>query len=153
MPTSSSNILPFQGEHHGARVLNWPIPEERRSKIRYPLGLNVRFRYFAEGSFLFGLGRTVDVSSGGVLVVFPHILSQRAISVGDEVEMGIEWPPLLDGRISLQLFAVGCVVRRRPSDFAASFERYQLRTMKSSSEPRVRLGTDVNERPPGKLTL
>lgn len=113
----------------------------------------MRFRYFAEGSFLFGVGRTVDVSSGGVLVVFPHILCQRAISVGDEVEMGIEWPPLLDGRISLQLFAVGCVVRRRPFDFAGSFERYQLRTTRSSSEPLVRLRTDVIERPPSKLTL
>jgi len=46
------------------------------------------------------------VSSGGVLVVFPHLIPQRAIIVGDEVEMGIECAPLLDGRISLQLFAV-----------------------------------------------
>ena len=145
MPLSSNKILPFLREHPAATVLNWPVPVERRSKLRYPLDLSVRFRYFAGGSLLFGVGRTVNVSSGGVLVVSPNILSLHEISVGVNVEMNIEWPPLLDGRISLQLFAVGWVVRRRPFDFAASFERHQLRTVKSSSLPTSRLEADVME--------
>jgi hypothetical protein len=148
MPPSSSKVLPFPGEHPRATVLNWPVLVERRSKVRYPLDLSVRFRYFAGGSLLFGVGRTVDVSSGGVLVGSLRIPTPHEIGVGVNVEMSIEWPPLLDGRIALQLFAVGSVVRRRPLDFAASFEHYQLRTVKSSIKPAARLGADVTEWPP-----
>jgi hypothetical protein len=152
MPPSSSNVLPFRGEHHGAPVLSWPVAAERRSKLRYPLDLGVRFRYFAGGSLLFGAGRTVDLSSGGILVISPRVISPHEINVGEDVEMSIEWPPLLDGRITLQLFAVGWVVRRGPFHFAASFERYQLRTMKSSTQPAARSGADVIEWPPSELT-
>jgi hypothetical protein len=148
MPSSSSKVLPFPTHHPGATVLNGPALVERRSKVRYPLDLSVRFRCFAGGSLRFGVGRTVDVSSGGVLVVSPRILSPLEIRVGVNVEMSIEWPPLLDGRISLQLFAVGWVVRHRPFDFAASFERYQIRTVKRSSQPAPRLKADVIEWPP-----
>jgi PilZ domain len=153
MRASSSKILPFQREQHGAPVSNWPVPAERRSKVRYPLDLSVRFRSFPKGSLVFDVGRTVDVSSGGVLVVSQRVVSPEEIGVGALVEMSIEWPPLLDGRIAMQLFAIGRVVRRRPFDFAASFERYEFRTVKSSSQPSVRLGADVLEWPPSKLTL
>jgi hypothetical protein len=148
MPPSSSKVLHFPGEQNGATVLSWPILAERRSKVRYPLDLSVRFRYFAGGSLRYGVGRTVDVSSGGVLVVSQRILSPHEIDVGVNVEMSIEWPPMLDGRICLQLFAVGFVARRRPFDFAAAFERYQLRTMKSLRQPAARSGVDVIEWPP-----
>jgi hypothetical protein len=152
MPPSSSRIFSFQGEPHGAIAANRPILAERRSKVRYPLDLSVRFRSIS-GSLFSGAGRTVNVSSGGVLVVSPHIVSRHEISVGVQVEMSIEWPSLLDGRIPLQLFAVGWVVRRGAVDFATSFERYQFRTMKRSSQPPVRSGGDVIEWPPSEITL
>jgi hypothetical protein len=96
------------------------------------LDLGVRFRPLS-GSLASGTGRAVNVSSGGVLVVFQQVVSPHEIGVGAWMEMSIEWPSLLDGRIPLQLFAVGRVVRQRTSIFAASFERYQFRTMASSS--------------------
>jgi hypothetical protein len=152
MRPSSSKILPFQREHRGAMVSNWPVLAERRSKVRYPLDLSVRFRSFPKGPLLFGAGRTVDVGSGGVLVVSQHVVSYEEIGVGALVEMSMEWPSLLDGRIPMQLFAIGRVVRRGPFDFAASFERYEFRTVKISSQPPVRLGADVLEWPPSKPT-
>ena len=79
------------------------------------------------------------MSSGGVLVVTEHVVSQRDIRAGAKVEMSFEWPALLDGRIPLQLFAVGLVVRRRTSDFAAAFERYQFRTVRNSTLLHARL--------------
>jgi hypothetical protein len=148
MPPSSRNVLPFPGEHPDLAILNWPVLGERRSKVRYPLELNIRYRYFAGGSLRFGAGRTINVSSGGVLVASTRIIPPHEMSVGENVEMSIEWPPLLDGRISLQLFAVGWVVRRRPFDFAVSFERYQLRTTKRSSQPAARVAANVVEWPP-----
>jgi hypothetical protein len=82
MPSSSSKVLPFPTHHPGATVLNGPALVERRSKVRYPLDLSVRFRCFAGKSLRLGAGRTVDVSSSGVLVVSPRVLSPHEISVG-----------------------------------------------------------------------
>ena len=102
---------------------------ERRLKFRFPLDLVVRFRPLTGPEF-FGAGRAVNVSSRGVLVVSEQPIGRHEISVGALVEMSMAWPSLLDGRIPLQLFAVGRVVRYRGSDFAAAFENYQFRTLK-----------------------
>jgi hypothetical protein len=156
MPTSTnsfSKIVAVPEEHHGAIVSDPPIPAERRFRFRYPLNLSVRFR-FLSGTFSFsGAGRTVNVSSRGVLVVSQHLISQQEISVPARVEMSIEWPSLLDGRIPLQLFAVGLVLRRGASDFAATFERYQFRTMRRSSQPPAQVGGEVIEWSPSKFAL
>jgi hypothetical protein len=151
MPSSSSTTFSLAGAHHGAIVSNRPVQAERRATVRFPLDLRVRFRSIS-GSVFSGTGRAINMSSGGVLVVCPHIVSQLEISVGVLLEMKIEWPLLLDGRIPLQLFAAGWVVRRRPFDFAASFERYQFRTMKRSSQPSVLSGGNVIEWPPTGIT-
>jgi PilZ domain len=110
-------------------VFHWPIQEERRLKCRYPLDLKLRFRCCADGSHFSGAGRAVNLSSGGVLVASNH-----AVSVGELVEMSIEWPLLLHDRVPLQLFAVGRVLRREISHFAASFERHEFRIAKSSNQ-------------------
>ena len=109
-------------------VSPWPIPAERRVKVRYPLDLSVRFRYFHAGSRFSGAGLTVNLSSGGALVASKH-----RTHVGVLVEMSMEWPSMLDGRVSLQLIAVGRVVRIGPSLFAVSFERHEFRTMRSDT--------------------
>jgi len=146
-------MLSALGGQQGAIVSNPPIPEERRLRFRYPLNLSVRFRFLSGTSRLSGAGRTVNVSSRGVLVASQHLISQQEISVPARVEMRIEWPSLLDGRTPLQLFPVGIVLRRGASDFAATFERYQFRTMRSSSQRPARLGGDVVEWPPSKVAV
>lgn len=109
------------------------LPSERRAKFRYALNLSVRFRPLS-GSHFLGAGRAVNMSSGGVLVLAP-LAPGGEISVGAWVEVSIEWPSLLDGRIPLQLIVVGRVVRRRAAQFAASVERYQFRTVGSTIPP------------------
>jgi len=125
-------------QNRGMPVPNRATRAERRSKFRFPLDLNVRFRPLS-GSLFSGAGRAVNVSSGGVLVVSKRVVSPKEISVGELVEMSIEWPSLLDGKIPLQLFAVGYVVRRRTFDFAAAFERYQFRTLNRPIPPGLEL--------------
>jgi len=60
------------------------------------------------------------------------VASEHQITVGALVEMSIEWPSMIDGRIPLQLVAVGRILRREEccgtSRFAATFERYEFRT-------------------------
>ncbi len=125
-------------QNRGALVATRATRAERRSKFRFPLDLSVRFRPLS-GSPFSGAGRAVNLSSGGVLVVSQRVVSPKEISVGELVEMSIEWPSLLDGKIPLQLFAVGCVVRRRTFDFAAAFERYQFRTLSRPIPPNLEL--------------
>jgi len=145
MPTSSTSfgsILALPKEHHYRIVSNWPVAAERRSKIRFSLVLDVRFRSLSTKSVFYGAGRAVNVSSGGALVVSQHLLAQYKISVGALAEIGIEWPSLLDGTIPLQLRTVGRVLRCGASDFAVEFERYEFRTMRHSSEPLAPLARD-----------
>jgi hypothetical protein len=144
---SFGGILAFPEEHRGSIIGSRSIPAERRSKARFPLDLSVRFRPLSSRFLSSGAGRAVNVSSSGLLVVSQHIVSQHALRVGEQVEMSIEWPSLLDGKIPLQLFAVGRVVRRRASDFAAAFERYQFRTMRSASLPQAGLADGVVQWP------
>jgi hypothetical protein len=70
------------------------------------------------------MGRTVNISSGGLLVE-----ADQRTQVGAKVELNIEWPSLLDGSIPLQLVAVGRVVRCLESGFALAFKEYQFRTL------------------------
>jgi hypothetical protein len=125
---SLARVLSFPAESRTSIVANWPVEAERRVKFRYPLELSVRFRYIAEGTRFSGQGWAVNMSSGGVLVA-----SEHQIVDGAPVKMSIEWPSLLDGRVPLQFVAIGWVLRRGASHFAATFERYEFRTMKISS--------------------
>ena len=140
--TAFSRILSLPGEDLGATASTWPILSEQRLRFRYPLNLNVRFRSLSETPIFSGVGRAVNLSSGGVLVVSQQVVSPHEFRIGARVEMSIEWPSLLDGRIPLQLLAVGRVVRRRVSDFAATFVRHEFRT-RISSPPRERSDSDI----------
>lgn len=97
---------------------------ERRLKIRYPVLLNVRYRTLGRANRIAGMGRTINMSSGGLLVA-----ADQRTQLGARIELNIEWPSMLDGMIPLQLVAVGKVVRCLESGFALSFTQYQFRTM------------------------
>lgn len=85
------------------------------------------------------------MSSGGVLVA-----SQHPIIVGALVELSIEWPSLLDGRIPLQLIAIGRVLRGGTSHFAASFDRHEFRTLRGPSRSPDVVATLLNRPRPLK---
>ena len=111
-----------------------PVLVERRLRSRYPLDLGVRFRSLSRARFRSGDGRAINISSGGLLVASDHPFSEHDLEVGTRVEMRIAWPFLLNGTVPLQLLTVGRVIRRGSSSFAATFELYQFRTVKSSSQ-------------------
>ena len=97
---------------------------ERRSKARYPVKLTVRYRTVGRNQHVNGVGQTLNMSSGGLLVS-----AQQEVSAGLRLEVNVEWPLLLDGTVPLQLVAHGKVVRCGDSMFAISFAQYQFRTM------------------------
>jgi PilZ domain len=140
--TSPTRMLPFTEQAHGLESPVQLIEMERRSKMRYPLVLKVRYRILRPKLHL-GVGQAVNLSSGGVLVV-----SRHELNVGEELEVRIEWPPLLDGLIPLQLVAVGSVVRCETSSFAVCFRRYQFRTVRRPVQP---IATSVFRTTPRRL--
>ena len=95
---------------------------ERRASKRFDLRLPLRYR--AEG--LSGAGEVVNISSGGVL------FSAEADRVpAGIVEMHISWPVLLDQSVSLNLVAVGPVVRTNLGKVAVRINKYEFRTAKA----------------------
>jgi hypothetical protein len=103
----------------------YPFPVERRSKFRFPLELRVRYRTLRRGSSCAGEGWVLNMSRGGILV-----FSQHEIGVGARMELSIEWPSLLYGRIPVRFVTQGKVVRCDPSSFAVVMARYEFRTAK-----------------------
>lgn len=101
---------------------------ERRSKARYPVELKVRFRALpSDGIALLGCGRTLNVSSSGLLIATDEPL----VKAGSRLHVSMEWPSMLNDKTPLQLIVVCRVIRRQASGFAAVMERYQFRTRKA----------------------
>jgi hypothetical protein len=95
---------------------------ERRTRLRFPFDLRVRFRSLEQVYPVAGAGRVRNMSSGGILVAY-----QQEISAGTPLELNIDWPTRLEGRIPLQLVAEGTVLRCDPCSFVVGLERYQFR--------------------------
>ena len=96
-------------------------PIERRSRVRFPFELRVRFRSLDPGHPLSGTGRLVNMSSGGLLVA-----SRHEMILGTLLEVNIDWPTRLDDRIPLRLIAAGKVTRCDSFRFAVILERYHF---------------------------
>lgn len=103
-----------------------PSRVERRSKVRFPVRLKVRYRCLDHHRFAAGEGQTLDMSSSSLLV-----MCRQAVEPGSRVEVVIDWPSQLDFRIPLQLIVIGRVVRAGGGTFAVEFAQHQFRTARS----------------------
>ena len=103
--------------------LRLPVWIERRSRLRFSLELKVQYQTRGRSDMFRGTGRVVNISSDSVLVAGEH-----QIRPGTRVDLRIEWPFLLEGRIPLHLVTSGKVVRSGTSEFAVILARYQFRT-------------------------
>jgi hypothetical protein len=120
----------IRGKDYLKEVATEPDLVERRARIRFPSELRVRFRSLGQGYPVAGMGRVRNISSGGVLVTYQH-----EISAGTPLELNIDWPTRLDGRIPLQLVATGTVVRCELFGFAVGLERYHFRITRNPDLP------------------
>jgi hypothetical protein len=88
-----------------------------------------------------GTGRVTNMSSAGLLVAYPH-----EIKAGTPLELGIDWPTSLDGRIPLQLIVIGTVVRCGLFNFAVGIERHYFRIAGKRSSPGPQFVWQANQR-------
>lgn len=97
---------------------------DRRSPGRFPMDREIRFRMTNKRNELVGTGRTVNMSSKGLL-----FLTDERLPAGKRLEMAISWPAQLDHKCALKLMARGKVVRTGAGMAAVSIEQYEFRTL------------------------
>jgi hypothetical protein len=70
-----------------------------------------------------GTGKTVNISSNGVLFTTDKILLP-----GKRLELSISWPAQLDNKCNLKLVARGRVARLEQGRAAVEIQQYEFRT-------------------------
>jgi c-di-GMP-binding flagellar brake protein YcgR len=99
---------------------------DRRSAVRFPIVRDVRYRVFDRNAIEAGSGKTVNMSSNGVLFTI-----ERTLAPEERVEVSVNWPMHLDHKCPLKLVIVGRVVRSDGSRAAVAIQSYVFRTQGS----------------------
>jgi len=108
------------------------IAGDRRSDRRYQIQLDLRWKALRRRKVQdAGVGRTIDLSSGGVLFE-----AGRQLPVGLNVELSVAWPVLLQHIAPMQLAISGRIVRSDGPRTAVRITQHEFRTMGNSSERR-----------------
>jgi PilZ domain len=106
---------------------------ERRHSDRFPIEREVRYRVLNKrGGEEAGGGRTINISSSGVLFTSEHMLLP-----GRRLEVSISWPAQLDNKCALKLVARGRVIRFEPGRTAIEIQQYEFRTHAPVTGPRL----------------
>ena len=102
-------------------------PKERRGSMRMPIERDVSYRDVSDKvcglRACAGSGKTVNISSGGVLFT-----TQSPLVVGAEVELAISWPALLNNVTPLKLVVSGTLTRSDRTQAAMHIEKYEFKT-------------------------
>jgi hypothetical protein len=100
------------------------INGDRRQDRRYRIHLDLRWKLIRRRRVLeTGVGKTVDLSSGGILFD-----AGRQLPVGLHVELSISWPVLLRNEAPMQLIVSGRVVRTSQNTTAVAMAQHEFRT-------------------------
>ena len=107
---------------------------------RYPITLDAQFKLQNEDrKERFGFAKTINMSSGGVLLATNDSLPANAL-----IELAIDWPLLLSGVCPLRLIIRGCIVRSDANGVAVRVWHHEFRTAPASSS---RSRSDGKNRP------
>ncbi|HVP48583.1 MAG TPA: PilZ domain-containing protein [Bryobacteraceae bacterium] len=99
---------------------------DQRLKGRYPIALDVQYKLLSGDRVdRVGSGKTLNISSGGVLFETDQQLPPRGV-----VELAIKWPFVLRDVCSLKLVIRGHIVRRDANTKATAVraEHHEFRT-------------------------
>ena len=100
---------------------------ERRTKRRFQIDQEVKYKMlYGQRIAETGVGRTVNISSGGV-----WFSTESMLTSGMPIEVSMNWPVLLNDSCPMKLMIYGCVVRSNEKGAAVAIERYEFRTQGS----------------------
>ena len=96
---------------------------ERRLAPRYAIETAVEYRLMARGEVIgTGRGRTVDISSSGILFE-----SERTLPPQRVIHLSLDWPVRREAGLTTELHVAGRTVRRRGRRTALAMERHEFR--------------------------
>jgi hypothetical protein len=118
--------------HKGGRVSPGNQNQtDRRHSDRFPIEREVKYRVLSKrGGEESGDGRTINISSSGVLFTTEHMLLP-----GRRMELSISWPAQLNNRTALRLVARGRIVRFEAGRAAFMIQQYEFRTQSQGPTP------------------
>jgi hypothetical protein len=120
----------------GKRPVDLLKLEEQRRSARYLLELTLQFKSsYRRKTVVSGTGRTLDISSSGLLFV-----SDQQLKPGMKVELSINWPVKLHGETALQLVVRGIVVRVVGSATAIRMKQRDFHTRRTVPEKYAECG-------------
>ncbi len=106
------------------------IAGDRRADRRYEIGLDTRWKLVRRGKVLDeGVGRVVDISSGGI-----RFDAGRVLPVGLNVVLTISWPILLYQVAPLQLVVTGRIVRSKGKQAAISKTQHEFQCISAPAD-------------------
>lgn len=98
--------------------------KDRRGADRFPIEREVRYKVLSKKSVdESGVGRTVNMSSNGILFTSEHVLLP-----GRRLEVSVSWPAQLNNQTPLKLVARGRVIRFEGGQTAIEIQQYEFRT-------------------------
>ena len=103
--------------------------KERRATRRYPMTSALKYKALLNKREVTGLGLTVNISSGGLLVHIPASLPD-----GIPIELSIAWPARLNDNVALALHVVGRTVRTQGDYAGIVIRQHEFRTRGTRSD-------------------
>ncbi len=104
---------------------------DRRHTDRFPISQELHYRVLSKRTAdETGTGRTINISSTGVLFTCQHVLLP-----GRRLEVAINWPAQLNTKCALRLVARGRVVRFEDGQAAMEIQQYEFRTQSIPPAP------------------
>lgn len=108
------------------------IAGDRRHDRRYEIHLDLRWKLVRRKRVLeTGTGRTLDLSSGGILIE-----ADQQLPVGLNVEMSLAWPVMLHNVAPMQLVISGRIVRSAGQRVAIRMVQHEFRTAGTAVDQR-----------------
>jgi hypothetical protein len=108
------------------------IAGDRRHDRRYDIHLELRWKLIRRKRVLeTGIGRTLDLSSGGILIE-----ADRPLPVGLNMELSLAWPVMLHNVAPMQLMVSGRIVRATGQRAAIQMVQHEFRTAGVAAEHR-----------------
>ena len=101
---------------------------EERTHLRFPIALDVQYKFRRSGIEHHGTGRTLNISSGGVLFEADEVLHAFDFRYKPTIELALNWPCPLDETCALKLVIRARVVRRDGRLIAVEIGQYKFRT-------------------------
>lgn len=109
------------------------VNHDRRSHRRYPVSVDIEYRFVSPaGHVQVGRGRTVNVSSGGVLFE-----AEVAIPVNTTIELSISWSLRSEDQVQRELHATGKTVRVEDRHVAVKFDHSLFRKARTPNDRRI----------------